>query len=624
MGNSSVKATGQAVKRTKLPMTGWYDPSILITTAIRVAISTVFGQFADRREAIAASNAIEPQPVDSELDYSAAKGDFWFDYLADTGDGWNSTYAMARLVSEDAINVSGAEGLPRGQVLLLGGDQVYPFASKKDYDERFLGPFEEAYAPGGSKRWEEGTHDLYAIPGNHDWYDGLNAFFGLFCRRRVKPKAGIGFDRPGRIIAGRKTKQTRSYFALNLPGGWWLWATDAQLEGYIDQPQIDYFRHVARYWMPKGSKVILLVDGPSWAYVDPELPVGKFENFAYLERLAGVERDENGVNMGHRLKLVLTGDSHHYARFIEEDRHYVTCGGGGAFLHPTHQLSDKGFDWKYPPPSVDYDRDNPKPYRRNFRIAKSGSGDEALFPARRTSWLLSFWNLAFAALNWRFTATLFAAYCIFHWLLDFNARAATEEGAHDHAVELTRFGDVLRHGSFGDVLRQGSLLEAMASYWNLAFLSPAATILLFFAGAAYIYAADTKTWSSRAATGLVHAFAQAVVVSLTTCFVIRELLEPSPSLVEIPIAAAAAAVASATTYGIYLLTMLNAFKRHWNEGFSSFAHRGYKCMLRMRISRSGELTVYPVGLKKVPRDSGDPLKNPALEPHLIEGPITIR
>src|SRR3712207_4452221 len=81
--------------RKRLSMTGWYNPIMLVRTGIRVAISTVFGEFADRREAMAATNAIAPQPFDKSFDYSgdSKRGDFWFDFLADTGDGWDSTFA---------------------------------------------------------------------------------------------------------------------------------------------------------------------------------------------------------------------------------------------------------------------------------------------------------------------------------------------------------------------------------------------------------------------------------------------------------------------------------------------------------------------------------------------------
>jgi len=191
-----------------MPMAGWYDPRLLIQTGVRSAISKLFGQFADKREAIAAANAIQPTPKDGEFDYSGladGNGDFWFDYLADTGDGWDPTYAMARLIAQPGLM---AEKLPRGRLLILGGDQVYPTASREAYRDRFLGPFDQAYeAEGGADPWstaETPRPHLYAIPGNHDWYDGLNSFFGLFCRRRVvRPGVDLGVTREGRIIGGR-------------------------------------------------------------------------------------------------------------------------------------------------------------------------------------------------------------------------------------------------------------------------------------------------------------------------------------------------------------------------------------------------------------------------------------
>jgi hypothetical protein len=124
-------------KRAK--MTGWYDPPRLVTIGFRVAISTVFGEFADRREAIAAARAVDPTALDSSYDYSgeAADGDFWFDFVADTGDGWNSTYAIARLVADPALAVAGLdEPLPCGRLVVMGGDQVYPTASRDDYSDK--------------------------------------------------------------------------------------------------------------------------------------------------------------------------------------------------------------------------------------------------------------------------------------------------------------------------------------------------------------------------------------------------------------------------------------------------------------------------------------------------------
>src|ERR1051325_1734383 len=104
-------------------MAEWYDPVLLLRTGVRSFISTLFGHFADKREAIAAANAIQPTPPDGEFDYSSHPGEeFWFDYLADSGDGWNPTFAMARLAATE--NLTGEKD-PRGRLLILGGDQVY-------------------------------------------------------------------------------------------------------------------------------------------------------------------------------------------------------------------------------------------------------------------------------------------------------------------------------------------------------------------------------------------------------------------------------------------------------------------------------------------------------------------
>lgn len=620
----------------RLPMTGWFDPGLLVQTGIRAAVSTAFGQFADKREAIAAANAIQPTPADGEFDYSARHGggDFWFDFLADSGDGWNPTYAMARLVAEDTLKPAGSdEPLSRGRILILGGDQVYPTASREEYRHRFIGPFEEAYAPGGARRWpdKDGERpDLYAIPGNHDWYDGLNSFFGLFCRRRVaRDEIDLGISRQGKVIGGRRTRQTRSYFAIQLPGGWWVWGTDSQLEGYIDQPQIDYFQHAAAHWMAPNSKLILCVADPAWAYVDPRDPDKKFESFSYLERLAGLARkplskDKQETSMGHELKLVLTGDSHHYCRYEEDDRSYIVCGGGGAFLHPTHHLKDKSFKYRFPKPGEDArgsqtgsGSGGPPPadanehrFPRHFHIARDADGSEALFPDRKASWWLGTKNLLFPILNPTFVGVLLIAYALFAWILDFNARIAG-------------------YGTLADGLRQVTIRDAMGIYVSLLVTSPWPLILMLIALGGYYYFADSPTSTARRILmGFLHSAAQTLLVTLTLVLAIRatEGLIPWPkwdSLGSTVLAVTASAIVSGLVFGAYLLVSLNLFGRHPNEGFSSLRIEGFKSFLRLRIDGDGRLTIYPVGLEKVPKDDGRTLKNPTLHPHLIENPIVI-
>jgi len=625
--------------RKRLPMAAWYSPVLLLQTGIRVAISTVFGQFADKREAIAVANAIEPQPIDRSLNYGDdrnAEGEFWLDFLADTGDGWDSTFAMAQLVTQAALTPRGAHGpLPRGRILLLGGDQVYPTASRAEYDDRFLGPFDEAFetAPAEAKA---NMPDLFAIPGNHDWYDGLRAFFDIFCRRRVAMEGSFGINRPGRKVAGRQTHQSRSYFALKLPGNWWVWGTDSQLEGYIDQPQIDYFQYIASRWMAPGSNVILCVGQPNWAYVDEDDPAKQFETFSYLERLAGIAREplskeerERGDDpnskplKGHRLKVVLTGDSHHYARFTEarDDAsppiHYITCGGGGAFLHPTHQLRDKIFEWEYPPPGDPRRRDAKNKYPRAFRIAdKVGGGGQALYPDAETSRKLTAGNLRFARDNKGMTAVFFGAYLLFNWLLNANAR-------------------IEDYPSLVHALNAGDWWQAPLRYVWVSFATPWPTLLVALALAGYYYFADAPTDKAKRATiGILqHGIWQIAAATLVTSLLVAGLggllFGHGPMggvrdtvLLGLLIAGAslAAALTSATIFGSYLWVQLNGFNRHWNEAFSSLAIADYKCFLKLRIDAAGDLRIYPVGLTHVPAGGGTPQ---TLKPHLIEQPIVI-
>jgi hypothetical protein len=597
----------------KRPMVAWFDPRQLIDTAIRVVISTVFGQFADRREAIAASNPISDVTLDARCDYRARHpdGDFWFDYVADVGDGWNPTYAIARLLAAGELT---PEGLPRGSLLVMGGDEVYPTAKSKEYEDRLIYPYDEAWRPGKDdekKAWpDDARPDLFAVPGNHDWYDGLKTFFHFFCRRTISSPGEAEVDREGRRIGGRQTHQTRSYFALRLPHGWWLWGTDNQLKGYIDQPQIDFFQYVAKTWMEEGSKLILCTGTPDWQYVEKK-GEGSFTSHSYLERLA-----TDAVHRGHKLRLVLSGDNHHYVRYREGDLNYITCGGGGAFLHPTHKLEDQTFESDFPPPGQAFERGSKKRYTRKFEIANKldGSGKErdekAVYPDAAVSRRLARGNIIFAFRNWQLTATLAALYLFFIWLLDFNAR-------------------VSGHGGLTEMLREGSYRQALANYGWLVGYSPWTVMLCIVAFAGYFYFADA-TGLRKWLLAIAHWLLQTILVTLVIGAILHWLAPPQATgfgyLAIIAglmlLAAILSAFVSATVVGLYLWAVLAWFGLHPGH-FSSLKVQNHKCFLRLHIDRAGVLRVYPIGLDVVPGDRGETCTNPKLNEHLIEGPIRI-
>lgn len=597
-------------RRRHMPMTGWYNPIMLLQTGIRVLVSTIFGEFADRREIIAVANAFEPQPFDSSFDYSekATGGEFWFDYVADTGDGWDPTLAIARLLTEPALELDGVS-LPRGRVLIMGGDEVYPTPSRQAYEDHLIGPFEEAFSrlTSAARRM---MPDLYVTPGNHDWYDGLSSFLALFCRRRIANLNAAGVDRPGRKIAGRETFQTRSYFALKLPHNWWLWGTDSQIEGYLDQPQVDFFQFVASNWMAPGSRVILCCGQPSWAYADARAPQNAFTTFSYLERLPGIAKSKAGKLMGHELKLVLTGDSHHYSRFSEDGAvQYITAGGGGAFLHPTHHLSDRKFLWDYPAPGQPKKKSNA--YIRHFHLQdKIGATGEALFPDRSTSRSLTIRNLSFAFLNPGMLLFYWIAYTLFFWTLEASSVIATQETL----------------GSY--IGKQPNFCTALFEQLAIGFATPWPMLLFVASMLTYGYFTDEPHAPARRwIIGLTHGLVQATIVVTISCsafWLASKFGAPSllwRDVAPIVVGSMVAALASATFFGCYLWLALNVLGIHWNEAFSSLRIKDFKNFLRIRIGRDGALEVYPIGLTKVPRgDNG----GAALAAHIIEGPITIR
>ncbi len=289
----------------------WLNPRLLAGTGVRTVFSDLFGAYLDKREMQAVLG-------ENRHDYSAADA-LWLDYTADVGDGFDATYSIASLIARPTLEVSGPDGapplvLPRGDLLVLGGDQVYPTASGTAYGNRWKGPYTAALPV----KTQE-TPDLYALPGNHDWYDGLTAFLRLFAQ--------------GECIGGWQTRQQRSYFALALPHRWWLFAIDTQLDVYIDKPQLRYFTAAAKDLRP-DDRVIVCTPRPTWVISDQSPDA--YDSLDYFVRTV-VEPTQA------RVPIMLSGDAHHYARYSGSGpdgrgRELITCGGGGAYLVGTAHL----------------------------------------------------------------------------------------------------------------------------------------------------------------------------------------------------------------------------------------------------------------------------------------------
>ena len=271
--------------------------------------------------------------------------DVWIDFIADTGDDADVAEAVARMLFstydvDDPLDPSRKLYLPRGDLLVFGGDTAYPVATELEINNRVIVPFARALAEARDGR----PRVLIGIPGNHDWYGGLDGFGRMFRSRRGtvdaagpdKPNEVVRFAeiqhlvqwveafRIGRFVSKRSilplngyaTIQDASYFCVRLAPKLDLWGADRQLRE-VDFEQRAFFAQQRE----EGRGVVLCLADPVRAFLETN-PAGQHIVDALHLRL-----EDDGL-------LVLSGDTHHYVRERVGNSDHVTAGGGGAFLHP--------------------------------------------------------------------------------------------------------------------------------------------------------------------------------------------------------------------------------------------------------------------------------------------------
>lgn len=592
-------------KKYKQPeMVNWYDARQLAATGLRSVISGQFGHYADKRELQAAL-----RPKIEAIDLSD-KSELWIDYVSDTGDGFNSTFSIAKLVSEEKLklalkpdNSAGNQAenagvdTKRGDVLIFGGDQVYPTPEMNQYENRFKIPFGAAN-PYNKTTPKNERPKMFAIPGNHDWYDGLGNFISLFCQKRR--------------IGNWQTVQERSYFAIKLPYNYWVFATDVQLNSDIDQPQKDYFQHIAKTMMNDGDKVILCTAEPAWVYYEMYNNNESYKRLKYFEQLY-ITDDAYGL-IGKKFQLVatITGDFHHFSRYEEQKsgyiNHLITAGGGGAFLHPTHLLPDKLTK------QVDVDYSFMRGQTKNEPELK------AVFPSKKDSRNLSFLNFGFPWFNKQFVMLLAVVQLILIWFL-----------------QGTTYYD--QSGAFVEQLaKTEGWSNSIAFIFNTLLHNPLFILIsavLIFGCIAFT---DTKRFKKlNLLMGLPHGIIQWLNLMFWISFfahLLQPLFPEGQQMLFVILTTLAAAIsggiAGSFIFGIYLWMGIYLLKVHLDEGFSSFGYQHYKNFLRIHLTED-QLTIYPVGIHRVTTcwkqsGEGESLKFEGKLPecHLIEPPIIIK
>lgn len=500
------------------PMTGWFDPKVMAQSAAMLLTANIFGRHSDTR----LIEALGSQPQDL-FDYRDHAGEFWLDYVADLGDGFNATYAIASAMAAESLLDTRA-----GEVLVMGGDEVYPYPSRNAYLRRAETPYQKAFAGRAQKP------TVFAIPGNHDWFDSLVAFSRAFCR-------------PERGFAGCRTRQTRSYFALALPRDWWLLAVDLQLGADFDEPQLRYFHDVAAR-MGDRANIVLCLPEPQWVY---EVTYPNYEDYT-TRTLDYFCRDV----LKRPVDVMLTGDLHFYRRYSDAaGRHKIIAGGGGAFLHPTHQ-----------------------PHTPELQ---EGFTEQCCYPSQATSARLAWGNLLFPFLNPKACLLPGLIYALSAWLASSSLNLA----------DIDTFG------------------HAFTSSLHVAVRNPLCGLWLLIVIAGLVFFTDTHSRAYRVLGGATHAVAHLCSALVLAWLAMRLTTGPlsltygdAPQLLIAGFMVfVAGGIVGGLVIGIYLLVSINLFGRHANEAFSSLRGQDYKQWLRLCIDEAGVLTIRALAIDKVPR-----------------------
>ncbi|MGI5288638.1 metallophosphoesterase family protein [Nonomuraea polychroma] len=245
--------------------------------------------------------------------------------LGDTGEGDASQYAVVPGMLKVGQGTSFA---------IVASDVVYPTGSGNEYGDKFFRPYKDYDAP------------IYAIPGNHDWYDGLGGFMRVFCDAPpLKPKPdpglrGLLWRKPETIdearLAEARSLRGKPSQQAEQPGPYWaiesdnllIVGVDTGIRNVIDKAQTAWLRRVSLDPRPK----ILVTGKPIYT--------GNVYKPSPLEE--GGTIDDIVRDPAHRYVAAIGGDVHNYQRYPvkvgDREIQYVVAGGSGAFMHATHTI----------------------------------------------------------------------------------------------------------------------------------------------------------------------------------------------------------------------------------------------------------------------------------------------
>lgn len=282
--------------------------------------------------------------------------DFSFMLMGDTGEGDVSQYSV--VPSFLALG-------EQTEFAIIASDVVYPAGDVNQYIGKFFVPYAGYPRP------------IYAVPGNHDWLDGLAGFMRHFCgapppAAKLLPPRHTRYPRSALLLhrllwrranelrpetlreaealrgaaAAAGPAQPNMYFCIDTPSLRVI-CIDTGILGRLDADQGDWLKRMA-----SGPKPKLLVSGSpiySGAGISPRRILPPEGDPPHLLRAVPPAHAGGGLLLNllrdpaHNFVAAISGDVHHYERHpvrLPDGRvlQFVISGGGGAFMTSTHQI----------------------------------------------------------------------------------------------------------------------------------------------------------------------------------------------------------------------------------------------------------------------------------------------
>jgi uncharacterized membrane protein HdeD (DUF308 family) len=286
--------------------------------------------------------------------------DFTFLVAGDTGDGGAAQHSL-----RDQYILLGQR--PDVKFLVISSDVIYPDGAMRDFEPNFYLPFKGFTKP------------IYAIPGNHDWYDALEGFAANFLEAdaartcmlsRLETDLRLSTTTESRIDGyiheaarlrkefGIRTGEQRGPMFEVQTDRFALIAVDTGVLKTVDSAQWTWLR--AALDRSRGKFTMVLLGHPLYTaghyQGKPDQLTGEWSpplrsplaQESNVEPFTSIHR----LLHEHQVEVVMAGDMHFFEYYEEgyqakgtpRTMHHFVNGGGGAYM-----CVGMPFDWPDPP-----------------------------------------------------------------------------------------------------------------------------------------------------------------------------------------------------------------------------------------------------------------------------------